>query len=782
MSKPTFLLNQPWELTHFPQESIDAGEVLAGTAELQWIPASVPGSVVLDMRRAGLVPDPFVGMNPEEIRPLEYHEWWYRTQFVAPAEFAAPGGRLDLVFEGIDTFADIYLDGELIGSAANMLIPHRIALEGLTPGVPHTLMVRIKSDQYEVSQKDFDGVVELVGNDPSRVWIRKAGHTHGWDIFPRLLSAGIWKPVYLERTPDYSIDDLFVFTRRWGRERCTILARVTLNCPRVYRTDMAVRFRLLDAGQEVYGCTYAVQFPLVKFEFPLENPKMWWPRPYGEPHLYEAEAVLLQDGREIDRQTAPFGIRSIEIVMEDLPDDRQSFYLKINDEPVSLYGTNHVPLDSFPSQQAERLERAIELLDDSRCNCVRVWGGGVYEPQAFYDACDRLGILVWQDFMFSCALYPQEESFLQQVREEAAWVVKALRNHPSVVLYCGDNEIETHLSAYFGPHQQGGNRAIAHELLPEWVTRYDGTRPYWPSSPYTPVAGLPAHSIKAGDTHIWCHGLYYKAPVYSQDTSPFISEIGHLAFPDLATMQSFMPKDKLWPYDRFVLGYRCGSLSDPTFFTYPDGRLKAIEKNVTNVFGALPDDLADLIFATQLVQAEAFKSWIERARRRKFDCGGILWWNLLDGCPQCSDAVVDYYFRKKLAYNYIRRAQDDVLICMEECEGELRVFLVNDNLMPLDLSYQVRCDDAVVMEGRCEIPANSVVDLGSVGAPSETARLYLLRAEISDRRYCNHYLDGRPPFAFEELREYWKRIEEHAVRPRADEGDVALHAPADAER
>ncbi len=742
----------PWQLAHFHQEDLASADVLSGRARLDWIDAEVPGNVVLDLYRHGLVDDPFMGQNPEKIRPLETHEWWYRTEFTA--DLPTAGGRQNLYFEGIDTFSEIYLDGKLIATTDNMLIPHRIALpEPLQPGTRHTLHVRIKSDLFEVADRDFEGAVELVANEPSRIWIRKAGHAHGWNIFPRLLSAGLWGPVQLEFEPDYHIDDVFVFTKKFGRDVSRIMARVFLKTPKVYRTDLSVRIRVLDQGDPVYTETYRMQFPLVVFSFPLENPKLWWPRPYGDPNMYQAEVELLAGDEVLDSWSGRFGVRSVEIIQEHDPvEEHQTFYFQINGVPVSAYGTNHVPLDNFPALSAKREKEFFRLLDESNSNMIRVWGGGIYESSDFYAACDEMGVMVWHDFMYACALYPQAEEFLELVRRETAAVVRRLRNHPSIVLWCGDNEIETHLTHYFSPHQEGGNRAIANQILPEYLTRYDGTRPYWPSSPYTPIPGEPAHSVKAGDTHIWCHGLYYKAPIYSQDLSPFISEIGHLALNNRDSLARFIPEEVLWPYDRIIWGYRCGSLSDPSSYCYPDGRLIQNEMNVRNMFGAVPDNLDDFIIASQIVQAEAYKTWIERARRRKFSCGGILWWNLLDGCPQVSDAVVDYYYQKKLAFDVIRRVQEDILICLESIEGSLCLFVVSEKLSDCDVNYEVTLDGGVVRSGRIHVPANSSILAETIPADPAKAAFYLLRAQVNGSVYTNHYLAGAPLFDLEWLK------------------------------
>lgn len=749
---------QGWTLAHFPENQHLVEAMLSGSAKVAWIAATVPGNVVLDLYRAGQIEDPYFGYHPEAIRDLENHEWWYRTEFQGQ-QADQIGDRLELVCEGMDTFAEIYLDGELLGKTDNMLIAHRFDVtEKIQPGNCHILHVRIRSDWAMVRDRDFNGCIDVVSSDLSRVWIRKAAHAHGWDIFPRMLSAGIWKPIYLESVPGHSIHDLFAYTQKCDQDKASLGIRVSLDLRQDMQEALSVRIRVEnDAGVEVYSAIHQAFCPVVPFRFEIEKPHLWWPRPLGGQPMYRVKAELLAGEKLLDYRESLFGIRTVLLCQDPLADGRTAFYFRINGEPVSVFGTNHVSLDALHSNATGRLKQALEALDESGCNMVRVWGGGVYEDEAFYEACDRMGVMVWQDFAFACATYPQQEEFLAQVKQEVALVIKRLRNHPSLVLWCGDNEVAHCCDKHFGSTQTGGNRRIALEVLPDACLIYDGTRPYWPSSPWTGIEGERAGSDRAGDTHIWRHGAYFRDEGYSKDLSPMISEIGHLAFCARESMEQFLPAGTLWPPDNALWDYRFGALNDPMG---PRHRLYTLHRSMIHLFGRLPDNLEDMILASQICQAEALKFWIERCRRRKFDCGGILWWNLLDGWPQFSDAVVDYYFRKKLAFHYVQKSQDKVLICMEENENRsgLQVYLVNDTLQELNLQYRVSHGGLLDCQDELTVPANSVTKGKLLALPDQSPVLFLLEATSGDISFANHYLYLIPPMKLEQYKEMMKDI------------------------
>ncbi|MDI6829134.1 MAG: hypothetical protein QME62_11700, partial [Armatimonadota bacterium] len=317
-------------------------------------------------------------------------------------------------------------------------------------------------------------------------------------------------------------------------------------------------------------------------------------------------------------------------------------------------------------------------------NMLRIWGGGIYEDPYFYRLCDERGIMIWQDFMFSCADYPQDEEFLSEVKYEAEKVVVGLRNHPSIVIWCGDNEVD---ATTIRPGKDISRNAINRGVLPAVCARLDATRPYIWSSPCSPFGDPNPLSQREGDNHIWHHGMSYKDKVYIQDESRFVSEIGHLSIPWPESVQRFLPPESWWPPENKLWDFHFGTVEQ-----FDPRRREALDKAIRNFGFERPDNLEDYALLTQIIQALAYKEWIEHCRRRKFSCGGLLYWNLYDSWPQFSDAVVDYYQNPKIAYYFIKRAFANLLVSLQDMgDGKVGVWLINDELRDRAGKLLLRC-------------------------------------------------------------------------------------------
>jgi beta-mannosidase len=375
---------------------------------------------------------------------------------------------------------------------------------------------------------------------------------------------------------------------------------------------------------------------------------------------------------------------------------------------------------------------------------LRVWGGGIYEPDEFYEECDRLGIMVFQDFAYACALYPQTDEFLQMAREEAEVVVRRLRNHPCLALWSGDNENDCAYWGWFGgkrdPWQEN---KITRQVLPEVIERLDGTRPYIPSSPYSPDPALDPQDPLQGDQHIWHHGTLFTADVYLASEARFPSEIGHLSCPDLHTVIDMLSEEHRWPPDNRSWDEHFGSLYD---WDFRPQRREKLDQALAAWLGSVPQDLPTYVLASQLIQGEAYRTWAEYWRLRKagWKSGGILLWNLADCWPQFSDAIVDYWLRPKLACNYVRAAYRPVHICFSPPNvQEVLVYGLNDTLNEYNAEYVVTamardgCELASIQGTAC-LPGNEVVALGDVSHLFSQAQAHRgkLVAELR--------IDGRP--------------------------------------
>ncbi|NLF01316.1 MAG: glycoside hydrolase family 2, partial [Anaerolineales bacterium] len=420
---------------------------------------------------------------------------------------------------------------------------------------------------------------------------------------------------------------------------------------------------------------------------------------------------------------------------------------------------------------AERVERAVGLFDDLGCNMIRCWGGNVYEDHAFFDRCDECGIMVWQDFAYACCFYPQTDDFLAQVRREAEAVVEKLRNHPSLALWCGDNEIDGfYANAGLNP---GANR-LTREVIPQVLHRRDPYRHYVPSSPYVPpsLVGAPDVWAHTPEQHLWGPRGYYKGPFYMQHSAHFIGEIGYHGCPNVSSIERFISPEHLWPWDsndewqvHAVYHWQHQAISRD--------RIQLMANQVRELFGAIPDTLAEFALASQVTQAEAKKYFIESTRLRKWHTSGILWWNVIDGWPQFSDAIVDYYFSRKLAYEYIRRVQRPVCVIVGEAgSGKyLPVVVSNDTRSPADVHYRIwdAEDRQTIVEGDFSAPPNQNWQVDRLRTFASDQRLYLIEWEVDGERFGNHYLAGTPPFRLEQYRAWLQAI-------------AALPRPFDAER
>jgi beta-mannosidase len=403
---------------------------------------------------------------------------------------------------------------------------------------------------------------------------------------------------------------------------------------------------------------------------------------------------------------ASFGIRTAELVQEPEDDGGRSFVFALNGEKIYTRGTNWIPGDAiFAGMSRKKYRDLIDLALANNINMFRIWGGGIYEDPYFYRLCDERGIMVWQDFMFSCAEYPEDEEFLSEVRNEAEQVVRTLRNHPSLVLWCGDNEVDIMRQWWGRDYTQ--NR-INRGVLPEVCARLDPHRPYIPSSPCSPSGDPDCQNHREGDHHNWHHGTSYKDPVYTQDHCRFVSEIGHLSIPRPDSVRRFLPAETLWPPENKTWDFHFGTVE-----RYDPQRRARVDEAIAEFGFDRPDNLEDYAQLSQLVQALALKEWMEHYRRRKFLCGGSLYWNLCDNWPQFSDAVVDYYQAPKIAYYFISRAYSNLLVSLQELDDrQVGVWLVNDELRDRTGKLLLRCQrlDGGIAWTRTlpvKLPANS---------------------------------------------------------------------------
>lgn len=488
-------------------------------------------------------------------------------------------------------------------------------------------------------------------------------------------AVGIWKCARLEASDTARIEDVYVRAMLIG-DRAKIAISVTLRAYKEAECDLEIRCpereTVLTKGVHLQSGVNEVQF-----EFEMPDPKLWWPSGYGEQVLYTAEARLSRGAHDLDKKSVRFGVRRVELVQE--PDDEgKSFIIRVNDVPIFCKGANWVPADSFlPRVDKALYDKLLSYAKDANMNMLRVWGGGVYEDDAFYDLCDEKGIMIWQDFMFACGEYPEEKWFLDLVKDEAEKVVRRLRNHPSLVLWCGNNENDWgYRDGWWGRKERFFGKSIYHEILPQVCRTLDPDRPYWPSSPY---GGDHPNSQSEGDRHSWeVWSAFRDHTEYRNDSGRFISEFGFQALPTWRTIEGFTRPEDRHPQSLVVEHHNKQYGGNERLYYFLSAHFK------------VPSTLKGLCEMTQINQGEALKFGIEHWRSRKFKTSGTLVWQLNDCWPVASWSLVDYGCRKKAAYYYVKRAFAPVVVVLSRDGDKIGAHVVNDGLEGFSADFKMK--------------------------------------------------------------------------------------------
>ncbi|MBO5105842.1 MAG: beta galactosidase jelly roll domain-containing protein, partial [Clostridia bacterium] len=663
-------LNGKWNLYYYPayEQSIKTVEQLKN-ANLPMVEATVPGNVELDLSAAGVLPkDLYMGENIREAEKFETYDWWYETEFDAPAE-PKTDEKVILHFGAVDCVAEYFLNGEKIGESDNMFIAHDFDVaDKIKYNQKNTLHVHISSAtiesasySYEPNMAEHSWSLNTMGLN-----VRKAPHCFGWDIMPRAVSAGIWRDVELQYKKKYDFRYLYFKLQHMEGKDGYIAMLYDSDLPPKYVFD-DITFKLKGVCKEhTFEGEIVRKSGAGKFEIRVPDIKLWWPKHYGEPNLYTITVEAYgSDGKLLLSRTVRRGFRWINLDRSEMVEPGGRFNFIVNNQKIMVVGTNWVPMDAYHSRDKARYKAALEMANDLECNIIRCWGGNVYEDHEFFDFCDEHGIMVWQDFAMACHVYCQDEWFKEKIKKEAEWVVKELRDHPSLVLWAGDNEIDY---MYALENWDPNVNHLTREVLPRVVERLDPARPYIPSSPYiSPEAFQKGGNHEAADVfpedHLWGSRDYFKSRFYTESKAYFVSEMGYHGCPAKESIEKFITPKYVWPYFENPEWTIHSSDQDGN-----DKRVILMHNQVIQLFGEVPDNIDDFVLASQISQAEAKKFFIERVRLKMERMGGIIWWNLVDGWPQMSDAVVDYYYNKKLAYDFIKRSSRPFIIALDETD------------------------------------------------------------------------------------------------------------------
>ncbi len=676
---------------------LDKGWEFSQAGSNEWMSARVPGTVHQDLLDHGRLPDPFYGMNEQKVQWVEKEDWLYRTVFTVTADQLKSHAAW-LTFEGLDTYADVYLNGSLLLKADNMFVGHKLAVKDVLREGENRLMIRFRSPVEETApQWDTDGFNYPADNDHSEkrmsVYTRKAPYSYGWDWGIRLATSGIWRPVKLTFCNGAAIDDFFVRQQEVTEQVAKVDNQLEIN--NVTSTPKEAQVKVVYAyGEQADTLTRTVVLQPGKNSLSMpawiEKPHLWMPNGWGDPALYTFTATVSVDGKEVASREEAIGLRSIRVVMED-DKDGKSFYFEVNGKPMFAKGSNYIPGDALlPNMTGERYARLFEDIRAANMNMVRVWGGGIYEDDRFYEEADRNGILVWQDFIFACTTYPHDPTFLKRVSEEAVYNMRRLRNHASLAMWCGNNEIYEGMR-YWGwkdkyspvvwKEMTEGYDVLFRQLLPELVAANDPGRFYMHGSPYEANWGRP-ESWKIADSHNW--GTWYgQKPFESLDTEipRFMSEYGFQAFPEMKTLRMFAsPED----YE----------LESPVMNAHQKASIgNFLIKKTMALYYKVPEKFEDLIYAGLILQGQGMRHGIEAHRRHRPYCMGSLPWQLNDSWPVVSWSSIDYYGNWKAMHYQIRRAFAPVLVDAIKEGNNLSYYIMSDRLTDEELTLNLELMD-----------------------------------------------------------------------------------------
>ncbi len=659
-----------------------------------WNQAQVPGVVQTDLLADHLIPDPFHGDNESRLQWIGLTDWEYRTTFQVDAA-TLQHEHVDLVFDGLDTDADVFLNEQQVLTADNMFRSWRIAGKPLLRIGPNTLRVVFHSPITSMIAKvrALPYILPSVstanegneGDVATAPYTRKAPYQYGWDWGPRYVTIGIWKPVRLETWDSARIENFHIHQLQISRDEAALAAELEIESGRPQSVAIAVSSDDADEKTMSGATTETVQLDAgtnhISIPLRIASPKLWYPAGYGAQDRYQF-SVAIKTGKVVVAQAEiKTGLRSVEL--RRLPDQwGKSFTFVVNGIPVFAKGANVIPFDSFPTRVTpERYRQILTAARDANMNMVREWGGGIYESDVFYNICDELGLMVWQEFIFGGDMVPGDPAFQQNVREEATQQVKRLRDHPSIVLWCGNNEIEAGWLAWadrlsfkesITPPQRErvwqDYVVLFHDIIKSVAEQYANPVPYWPSSPSADFEAPPS-SPDNGDMHFW--GVWHNLePIenYNLQNPRFMSEFGFQSFPEMRTIQSFAA-----PGDQAI---------DSVVMKSHQKNHAGNEKILTYMLREYPEprDFSSFVYVSQVQQAEAIKVGAEHLRRNRPRTMGALFWQLNDCWPVASWSSIDYFGRWKALQYYARRFYADLLISPFVHDGAVDVYVVSDKL------------------------------------------------------------------------------------------------------
>ena len=644
-------------------------------SDQKWYQAQVPGCVHTDLLKNDIIPNPFYGTNEKDLRWISDENWEYKTIFNVDNEFLNREVQL-LKFYGLDTYAKVYVNGKLLLESNNMFHPWEVSVKNIFKLGKNEILVSfdspIKKILPKMNKMDYELPADNDQIKKTSPHTRKAPYHYGWDWGPSFATCGIWQNVEIIGYDLFVIDNVHIDQK----EVRTNSAKIEIIIDISSEIDSEVKLVIVEPKSKI-NISKSVSLKKGKNSFhrsiDIINPELWWPNGHGGQDMYEFEIHLKKDEYQ-DLKKIKTGLRDFKVQIEK-DSNGTSFSFIVNGKPIFSKGANWIPGDSFTTRMTkDNYKILLKNAVNANMNTVRVWGGGIYESEYFYDLCDELGLIVWQDFMFACSLYPGDDDFLESVKKEAEYQIIRLRNHPSIALWCGNNEIAVAWhnwgwkekypkSVFFKDYKN-----LFHELLPKLCHSLDKSRLYWPSSPgYDLSLPKTGQELNKGDVHYW--GVWHggdELSSFSENVGRFMSEYGMQSFPSMATVDYFCPTKEQDIDSDIIKSHQKASLGNGNIMKY------------ILMYYNEPKDFSSFIMLSQIMAGEAIKVAVESHRIAMPYCMGSLYWQLNDCWPGASWSSLDYFGNWKALHYYAKKFFSPLLICADTQSDIINVYVVND--------------------------------------------------------------------------------------------------------
>ncbi|SDS15000.1 beta-mannosidase [Polaribacter sp. KT25b] len=667
--------------------SIDTNWQFKGTDTLDWKSATVPGNIFTDLLDHKIIENPFVKNNEEKVQWVSKKNWIYKTNFTLSDE-TFNRKNIEINFDGLDTYASIFLNDSLVGKTNNAFQKFSFDIKKIAKKENKLTIIFTNTDTIEIELENKNPYKLPEGK---RVYTRKAQFQYGWDWGPKLNTSGIWKEVSINAWNDFKIDDIFIRQEKLTDQKVKLVAEIDIERDLILETDETVtsEIKIIFDGIEITK-EIDIKKGMHTYKIPLEikNPKLWWTHNLGNPYLYSFNFQLISDGKIKDEKEIKKGIRTIKLINKK---DKigESFYFELNGKPVYAKGANYIPQNSFQNKVTNKhYEKLLSDVVNSNMNMLRVWGGGIYENDIFYDICDEKGILVWQDFMFACAMYPGDKDFLENIKEEAEQQVKRLRNHSSITLWCGNNENsegwkrwgwQTNRTEKEKQEIWNDYLVVFDSILPNTVSKFSETD-YWETSPKY-GRGDPLYEFE-GDAHDWWvwHDEYHFK--YLEKRVPrFMSEFGFQSLPSYEALKYINQNDTINLNTDAVKAHQ---KHNKGFRLIDEYMIRDYKK---------PTNDEDYVYVSQLLQAKGIVMGIEAHRRSKPKNMGTLYWQLNDCWPSISWSSIDYFGNWKALQYKAKKAFENVLISSKKEKNKVKTYIINDSFDTIRGNLKIKVID-----------------------------------------------------------------------------------------